>query len=399
MLSRPHSRFFSVLFTTISIFAIAALSGGDIRPAHGQSGAGASISLPTEMHLRDPGWWPTKRDVGRDEYVGSEQCTSCHEAIAVTYRTTAMAQAATLAADSLPLRNHASLDYSLGSYKGQIQSIDSQAILTVSGGPQQISRNLVWAFGEAHMGQTFVYELDGKYFESHMSFYRAIQSLDVTPGQTRDLPSSAESAAGRQMDPGEPELCFGCHTTESSTKNQFDPHNAILGVTCEHCHGPGAKHVAAMSLGMEAQSPSYIMNPARLGPLESVDFCGACHRTWEDVVKGGFVGLGVYNVRFAPYRLENSKCWGSGDARITCIACHDPHKRLVTDAALYDSKCLRCHILKGAKKSADHPGAACPKASENCVTCHMPKIEPPNLHSSFTDHWIRVVQRGKPYPD
>ena len=59
------------------------------------------------------------------------------------------------------------------------------------------------------------------------------------------------------------------------------------------------------------------MNPSRLDPVESVDFCGACHRTWEDVVTN--IGLGALNLRFAPYRLENSKCWGKPDARLKVL--------------------------------------------------------------------------------
>jgi hypothetical protein len=56
-----------------------------------------------------------------------------------------------------------------------------------------------------------------------------------------------------------------------------------------------------MKSGMGEQGEAMIMNPRRLDPVDSVDFCGACHRTWEDVVANGFTGVGVYNVRFAPY--------------------------------------------------------------------------------------------------
>jgi len=422
MIGPSHVRNAAVLRQiTLLAFAIAGFAAAT-APSGAQSATGSSISLPTVMHLREPGWWPTKSDAAREDYVGSGACASCHEAISATYETTAMAHAAAAASDSLPLRSLAPFTYSLGAFRGEIVLESGAPTLVVSGNSESVVHPLGWAFGEAHMGQTFVYQQNGKFFESHMSFYEATHALDVTPGQNRSLPATAEGAAGRAMLPGEPELCFGCHTTESSAKNQFDPRNAVLGVACEHCHGPGGKHAAAMSLGMEVQGASAILNPAHLSPVESVDFCGACHRTWQDVVSGGFVGLGVYNVRFAPYRLENSKCWRGGDPRLTCVACHDPHKRLVTDAASYDAKCLRCHLLRAEKKSDaasghhetsgapavasdshavanDRPGRACPKASANCVTCHMPKIEPPNLHSSFTDHWIRVVQPGKPYPD
>jgi hypothetical protein len=134
--------------------------------------------------------------------------------------------------------------------------------------------------------------------------------------------------------------------------------------------------------------------------VDAVDFCGACHRTWQDVVSKGLTSLGVFNVRFAPYRLENSRCWKKGDSRISCTACHDPHKPLVRDLGAYDSQCLQCHIAKpGAKTTSEHPGKACSVASKDCATCHMPRYEPETLHSVFTDHWIRIVKPGSPYPN
>ena len=53
-------------------------------------------------------------------------------------------------------------------------------------------------------------------------------------------------------------------------------------------------------------------NLSRLDPVDPVDFCGACRRTWEDVVAKGFAGVGVYNVRFTPSRLEKA---GAGASR------------------------------------------------------------------------------------
>ena len=38
-------------------------------------------------------------------------------------------------------------------------------------------------------------------------------------------------------------------------------------------------------------------------------------------------------------------------------------------------------------------------AQTKCVTCHMPKYEPPGFHAKFTDHWIRVVGPGVSYPN
>lgn len=108
---------------------------------------------------------------------------------------------------------------------------------------------------------------------------------------------------------------------------------------------------------------------------------------------------GVLNVRFQPYRLEMSRCWDPTDARISCLACHDPHQNVVKDLTAYDPKCLACHVTRGHKVTAAMPGPACPRATSRCVSCHMPSIELPGSHHHFTDHDIRIVRAGAAYPD
>jgi len=141
-----------------------------------------------------------------------------------------------------------------------------------------------------------------------------------------------------------------------------------------------------------------IVNPKDLKPVDSVDFCGACHTTWWDAKRTA--ATGVANVRFQPYRLESSHCWGNGDARLTCVSCHNPHQPLVREARAYDKRCLSCHAnSKQSKSTTDQPGAACPVGKEDCVTCHMPRYEVPDMHYQYTDHRIRIVKAGEPFPD
>jgi hypothetical protein len=136
-----------------------------------------------------------------------------------------------------------------------------------------------------------------------------------------------------------------------------------------------------------------------LDPVDSVDFCGACHHTWADVVSDR--AEGVATVRFQPYRLELSRCWGKkGNTRITCLACHDPHQPLARNPGSYDERCFRCHpATKASKAALGRPAAACPRGTKDCVTCHMTKYEVPGTHTKFSDHWIRVARSDAYYPD
>lgn len=378
---------------------VAACFTARAQSPQGRAFPSSSISLPTELRMRGAGWWPTKGQPARTEYTGPDACVECHESKYESAQSTAMFHAATRAFDSKSLRDHNDLQFQAGAYTYQLLTRNEKSTLTVSNS-SSISIDLLWALGSGHMGQTFIYQQNSRFYESHVSFYNGPQALDITPGQSRAIPATLADAAGRAIPNNEARLCFGCHTTASATKNQFDPSVAFPGVTCEACHGPGVKHIAAARAKAEKRGGGLIFNPAQLARVDYVDFCGACHRTWQDVVSGQMVGAGVFNVRFAPYRLENSRCWAEGDARITCVACHDPHKPLSHDVASYDANCLACHASSRAEKKSDnHPGAACPVAIKNCVTCHMPKVEPPNLHSTFTDHWIRVAKSDSGYPE
>jgi Cytochrome c3 len=362
-----------------------------------QTADSGSISLTTQMRIEGAGWWPTKGDASRDKFIGTSGCALCHFEKASMYKTTAMSHASISPLQSEGLREHERLEFQLGPYSYELLTSDNST-LKVSKGQESLSADLQWAFGIGHMGQTYIYRQKDALYESHLSFYTGPQALEITPGHEHSIPAHLDEALGRKMEPSEIKRCFGCHTTASTTQGKFEPEHAAWGVTCEACHGPGADHAAAMKAGAE-NGRALIFNPARLDPVASVDFCGACHRTWQDVVGNGLIGAGMLNVRFAPYRLENSRCWKEQDARITCVACHDPHKPLVQEAESYDSRCLQCHVQHGAKPTKALPGKACPVATSKCVTCHMPKYSPPTLHSSFTDHWIRVVKPGKPYPD
>jgi hypothetical protein len=397
------SVFVAVLWGAMLLAACVLAVRGMLAQSAGSSNvlgaASSNVSRTTEARLKAPGWWPTKAVRSRDEYVGAAECAKCHASQAAVIQSTAMNRAATRAPESESLRQNEHLALQIGPYQYQITSSGGKNVLRISKAGASVSAVLGWAFGMGRIAQTYVYEQNGSFYESHLSFYTAPQALDITPGHPRTVPPSLVEGAGRRMTIQETRRCFGCHTTGSTAKNPFDPQTLVLGVTCEACHGPGGDHVAAAKSGMDELVPGSIVNPARMNPVESVDFCGACHRTWQDVVSDSPVRTGTLNVRFTPYRLENSRCWNKGDARITCLACHDPHQPLVLDPASYDSRCLQCHTAAGTKKSEDHSGTACPVGIRLCVTCHMPKFRNPLLHATFTDHWIRIAPPGAPLPD
>jgi hypothetical protein len=365
-----------------------------MAPAQGPR-ATDGISLTTADRLQEPGWWPTKGDPPRSQYSGSAACAECHQSIAWHQTSTAMYHASMRAADSYIASNAGRLRFQEGGLHTSVTTSPEGVAFSATDGVNTDSFPAVWAFGFKN-GQTYILEKDGAYFESRLSYFTKTNSLDITPGHSPEAPKDLEQAMGLKMDMDRTTGCFRCHTTASVTSKVFESEKSIPGVTCEACHGPGRAHVASIARNDLQRAAAEIMDPAHLSPSASVDFCGACHKTWADVVAaGGRPGLG--NIRFEPYGLEQSRCWGTkGDVRITCVACHDPHQPLVREPGAYDSKCLACHNVR---KDSRKPGSAktmCKVAASNCVTCHMLKYELPQTHAVFTDHEIRVVRATIP---
>ena len=362
----------------------------------------AHAQLSTEDHLAGPGFWPTQKISSRVEYSGPGACASCHSAIAAAQATTPMRNAALHAGESGILRDHPKLKFSVTQYKYELNTDGRQTRYTLTDGERTLDAVLLWAFGIGRVAQSYLFKKDdGSFYEARVTFFAPSNNLEFTPGRALPSPKSAEEAMYRRVGAAEVARCFGCHTSGSMAGNELDEKYLTPGLTCEACHGPGAKHVAAMqaakALGL-VDTAGTIFNSATLKPADSVDFCGACHGTWWDVKLSGV--RGPSSARSQPYRLELSKCWGKGDARLTCIACHDPHQPLETDAAAYDAACLQCHLSSpSVKKTADHPGAACPVNTKNCVSCHMPKVYVPDMHANFTDHEIRIARAGETYPE
>jgi Cytochrome c554 and c-prime len=372
-----------------------------LRPGlDGQTTNSGGMEMATKDRMEQPGWWPTKGDRPRSSFAGTEKCAQCHANVVQSQAATPMAGAGYRASDAEILTRDTPLAYARAPYRYGISRTESGVAYSVTDGGQGAAVPLEWAFGMGAVGQTYLYEQNGHWHESDLSFFSNLAKLDITVGHSHLTPRNVDEALGSAMTENEAQNCFGCHTTASTVERRFEPQNAVPGITCEGCHGPGADHAARELSGTAQRLGEGIVNPADLSPENSVDYCGACHRSYWDLVLSGLKNLGTKVVRFQPYRLEESRCWGkAGDERVTCIACHDPHQPLERNLAAYDKRCLSCHVNRGEARSRNKPGVACPKSANNCASCHMPKVAVPDTYAEFTDHFIRVVRDGKGFPE
>lgn len=357
----------------------------------------------TAQRLRGVGWWPTRADAAREDFVGTAKCAACHQQIARTQQKTPMAHAAWRASETEALRSNPKLSLSTPPFQTVITHDRTSINYVVSGRGDSVSAELLWSIGDGVKGQTFLLSYLGTLFESQLSYFPSIGGLDITPEHPRTPPEFLEAALGAPQTDEAARQCFACHTTGSSVRQRLNADQATPGITCEACHGPGARHVKAIKTGQVKTAAEAILDPGSFGPVDLVDFCGACHRAPLDVAAAK--DYRPLNIRFQPYRLSKSRCWSRPDPRITCVACHDPHEPLVHDAAFYDAKCLACHggvaVDASGGVAPDRlptKPSTCPVGKEHCVSCHMQKYEDPQFHGSFTDHDIRIVRAGDPYP-
>ena len=338
--------------------------------------------------------WNPRRVPPDTVFIGDRACGECHKKHFASYSQSGMAMAMPPVAGSKVLSENPQLTMRVGPYTYEIKRNGKESSYSVTDGKDTISFPIIYAFGQGKMGQTYVLQRDGKFYESLVSFYNEPKALDFTIGAPRTVPASLTDAVGRLLSANEVQNCFSCHAAGAVSGSQLRLDKFAHGVGCETCHGPGGPHVASVKEGEPGAKSIY--NPGLLSGDElTQQFCASCHRGAEEFSL--LKSMEINNVRFQPYRIFNSKCY-SDDRNISCTACHNPHEPLREDPAYYDKGCLECHTLKSKPAKAGE-GKSCPVAEKDCTSCHMPKIEIQAAHFKFTDHYIRIVRPGEKFPN
>ena len=353
--------------------------------------ADTQAPMTTVERVAGSGWWPTKAGVATGQYAGTARCARCHQRIAGSQSTTAMARTAQRAAESESLLAHRVLTFKTGDQVHEIRTTSGGSLYSVSDGKDTISNVLTWALGAGKVGHTFVFERDGAMYEARASYFEGKNGLDLTPGHAFEHPADVHAAIGRRLQPAETRRCLACHSTVLTLRDGLVS-VIVPGVTCEACHGPGKAHADLVQEDRVNEGRTAIVNPTSFNAVDAVDFCGACHGTYWDVTLAG--EKGVKALRSQPFRLQSSKCWGDGDRRLTCVACHDPHQPLEREPQSYDRRCLQCHrAIDGQSVSGAHARPCSASQRQRCTSCHMPRYRVDEMQASFTDHLIRVVRR------
>ena len=243
--------------------------------------------------------------------MGAEVCAACHADIALAQAEHPMARTAGAVTEATRdrwfsdemLARVVSWPAGIGPQPAYELEAEGGVRFTAPGAdPPEVPVDAV--FGSGLRGLTPVsFAPGGRLRELRLSFSHAREGWFPTPGGEED-----EDALGNLDTTEESANCIGCHATALAwdEDGRFDPHEAVLGVSCERCHGSGIAHVEAQSAGGD---PGPIFHPGRLSPADQAAFCGQCHRQPTDFEPREILARDPLLARHAGASLMMSACF------------------------------------------------------------------------------------------
>jgi predicted CXXCH cytochrome family protein len=210
--------------------------------------------------------------------------------------------------------------------------------------------------------------------------------------------------------------CAECHSTNVAKgyepdRDTFATSFSDLDVSCEACHGPGARHVAdptGAPMPLDHVERAWVQQSASgiatrvpaLAIRDEIETCARCHARRTRLAADGPPGAPLLDT-IRPALLEPELYYPDGQIRdevyvygsfvqsamyaagVTCTDCHDPHSG--TLRADPETVCRACHLPARFETTEHHhhePGGA----GARCVDCHMPArtymvVDPRRDHS------------------
>ncbi len=352
-------------------------------------------------------------------YVGDATCGQCHGDVAASYATHGMAQSLyeltpenAVESWPSPVVEDVTGGYTYRAYREGDRFFQEE---TWSGSSaHRLVYEVRYVVGSGSAARTYLGEENGRLYQLPLTFYTQERRWEFSPGYR------AQNARFERL---VPDACMTCHNATPDpvafVEGKYD--RVPQGIGCEQCHGPGALHVEKHleGLGSESEAVDYsIVNPDHLDRELQLDVCQQCHLQGSVILRRE--GEDAYSYRpgtpfsdhvalFSPdvptsvtevgiishaERMKESACYQASPA-MTCTTCHDPHDGFRDKGpAYFNATCQTCHAPADlSAQFAQTEFAAQHTATANCQSCHMPKVESHEApHSSFTDHWIRVVR-------
>lgn len=416
-----------VLLLTVALLFSACGAEEEARPGETASDTSAAAQTAEVAGAALP-YRNVKEDVA---FVGDAVCFDCHEDLWRGYQQHGMARSyypltpenAVEDFSGKPLRHEAS-DFYYRVFEDDGRFYQEEYRLDASGNKtHRLVRRMDFVVGSGHAARTYLAESNGRLYELPLTWYTQAARWDFSPGYT---------VQNKRFDRLIPDRCMACHNSYPETVPFVEGKYKTVpnGIGCERCHGPGALHVDERLASPEAPGAvdSTIVNPIHLDLDRQLDVCQQCHLHGSVSVlregRGPFdyrpaEPLAAYMALFSTDvprangeisvishadRMKQSACFlatrGQANA-MTCVTCHNPHEGFRDRGpAYFNETCLECHTPERfSSLFATEAARGAHTATANCIACHMPRVAAEEApHSSFTDHWIRVVKQEPDVP-
>lgn len=380
-------------------------------------GCGRGDAPDAERNPDGSGQAPAFRNVASAvEYVGDAACFSCHEDAYTGYQEHGMARSFYPHSEENRVEDIGDVRLyheASGFYYTVVEEeggwVQEEFRLSSDGQKtHRLRRRMDYVIGSGTAARTYLTESKGRLYELPLTWYTQKKQWDFSPGY---------EAKNARFDRLIPDRCMACHNSYPGATDFVEGKYTRVpeGIGCERCHGPGALHVEERLAAPESAGDvdDTIVNPAHLSFERRLDVCNQCHlQTTVSVLREGrsafsfrpsealrdhlafFVAHqdGVEGVEVVSHaeRMRQSACFlgtRTAERPLECVTCHNPHERFRDQGPGYfNTTCMQCHDAEALRAVEDHGPDA------NCTACHMPKAAASDApHSSFTDHWIRVV--------
>lgn len=335
---------------------------------------------------------PTPADPTRPEpapFLGSASCEACHAEI---YRSQSRSRHARtirygdgLASVAFPERDVVDPGQ-LEARHGFEQRADGKRFIRSTAGGAEYRALLQYAVGSGDRGVSFVVRDSARQPRlARLSLFQHDSLVDLTPMAPQKTRDDSELQGLLIHDTLAD--CLGCHSTRVDVDSQGVQIPVDNGISCERCHGPGGHHVTAVAGKLDDLA---IARPKVATAAQIVSLCGQCHQP----PRGATLPPGDPTIiRQQSLTMPRSRCYTESRGALSCVTCHDPHRDAETKPSFYEKTCMGCHEPEPARGSRDGAGTGgpCPvEPTRDCLNCHMPKVENPLEHTSFTDHYIRI---------
>lgn len=337
-------------------------------------------------------WSPTgiSLDQPYRDYVGPDSCVECHAAHATTQRLTAHFLASTTANERTVLgpfqsgRNRlATLDPAKELVMEVRDGVLQQSLVVRAADRDVTLRTGAFALVLGSVkGQTYLYWRHDVLCQLPASYTTAADAWAYSPG----FPEGA-AYFDRVIKPE----CMECHATvfeEILPDRVVKTDKAILGVTCEACHGPAGAHVRHHRAHREDNQAAHLPRIANLSRTQQVEACGYCHSGVKPDSRrrpafsfrpgdrlADFFQLQPQDAGATPEvhgnqmgLLQQSRCYQ--ESELTCTTCHDPHRDGRGELEQLAARCTGCH----QDLDRHPPGGPQTEPLAGCIDCHMPLV-------------------------